>query len=255
MARRLREVCRVGHKPAALPNRDVGSVRRPWYLDAVQADADALLEGGCDCRRALDALPSPLAMLGELEATGVPRAVLAELNAVKDLALARVSIGRDGLFEFGGPDRRFVLGVRNARHELVDIVALAPRDESQWALWRGAVDLLGQDAIDRAGVFGRDCAELRDRVWGTRWINLRVHATPIGWLRGAMRGVCVLSWTPAAVTALAGLGPHVTLLCEGGLQRELAARLARAHLPRVADASAEERGLSLAEKLGRRAAA
>lgn len=194
-------------------------------------------------------------MLGEMEAAGVPRAVLAELNAVKDLALARVSIGRDGLFEFGGPDRRIVLGVRNSRRELVDVAALAAGDESQWALWRGAVDLLGQDAIDRAGVFGRDCAELRDRVWGARWINLRLHATPMGWLRRGMTGACVLTWSPAVIAMLAGLGPHVTLLCDAEVQREVAGRIARGHLPRVAEAGAKERGLSLAEKLGRRAAA
>lgn len=232
---------------------------RPWYLDAVQADADALLDGGCDCRRALDALASPFAMLREMEDAGVPRAVLAELMAVKDLALAQVSTGRDGLFEFGGPERRVVMGVRNARCELVDLLALAPGDEASWALWRGAVDLLGETALDRAGVFGRDCAELRDRVWGARWINLRLHGSPMGWLRAGGptkdNHACVLSWTPAAVAALAGLGPHVTLICDGGAQREVAARIARGHLPRVAEAGVEERGLSLAERMGRRAAA
>lgn len=166
-----------------------------------------------------------------LEAAGVPLRTVGEMFVNGDLAVAQVELARGGSrFGFGGPDRRLVIAAR-VHGEVRDLVALASADESQWALRLGAADFLGEEWIDRAAIGA--CRELR------------LLRTPMDWLRaggpGCAGGVCVLDWTPAALAALRGLGPKVTLVCDPGVGPKLRAMLEHGGLPLVAEARGERR--------------
>lgn len=223
------------------------------------------------------AIGLPWAGARALLEAGVPRATVAALNMAGDLAIANVDVNRpkpekglpDGtdLFEFGGPDRRLIVGVRNAAGELVDLVALAgglkqrsdrpDRDpcEDEWALRLGAADFLGEDHLwhahahapsnagrEPSGSLGsaagtatrvRACGPAA-RSGGRRW-ELRLYATPMAWLRAGGAGICVLDWTASALGALRGVGSGVTLVVEPGAKARLDAMLAHGGLPLVAE--------------------
>jgi hypothetical protein len=160
---------------------------------------------------------------------GVPAAFLGQLTGAGDLAIADVDLRRSGTFEFGGPTRRLILAVRE-RGSVVDLVALSSSCADEWALLRGAADMLGGEMIDDAVA-----AERRE---------LRLFSTPLAWLRGGGRGICVLDWTPAALAALRGLGSRVgpsggrapvTLVVEPGAKPKLDALLAHGGLPIVSE--------------------
>lgn len=159
---------------------------------------------------------------------GVPAATVAHLHAQYDLALAKVTLGRSGTFEFGGPDRRLLLSVRE-RGRVVDIVAVSATDVNGWALYRKVADFLGEDLLTRAVI--------------EEWRQLRLFATPLDWLRGGGAGVCVLDWSPSALSALRGLRETTTIICDAGDGSRLRALLAFGGLPRVAETNPMRRVL------------
>lgn len=152
---------------------------------------------------------------------GVPAEVMLALHGNGDLALGQVELDPRGRFEFGGPDRRLILTVRDAAGEVVDLVALASHDENQWALRTGLADLLGDD-------------QLLDAVLAERR-ELRLHPTPLAWLRAGCEGICVLDWTRSALGALRGMPEGLTLVVDPGWREGLKAKLAYGGLPRVAE--------------------
>lgn len=151
---------------------------------------------------------------------GVPRDFALELAGEGDLSVAQVDLHRGGTFEFGGPDRRLILAVRRGG-ELVDLAALSSTCEDEWALRLGVADFLGEDWLLDAVL-----AERRE---------VRLFSTPMGWLRGGGRGVCVLDWSASALGALRGLGTGVTLVCDPGAKPKLQAMLTHGGLPLVAE--------------------
>lgn len=203
-----------------------------YLAAAIEADAMAAMEGGCDLRDALDALDLPFAAVRALEAMGADRALLAQLAGASDLKIAQVELLPGGRFAFGGPDRRLVLAVRHYG-ALVDLVALSSADENEWALYRGAADFLGGELLDRAVA-----CELRE---------VRLFATPIDWVRGGLAsssgaiggqepaGVCVLDWTASALSGLRGLRETCTIVCDRGAGERLKALLAHGGLPQVGE--------------------
>jgi hypothetical protein len=151
---------------------------------------------------------------------GVPAGMLGQLTGAGDLAIGQVDLRRGGTFEFGGPDRRLILAVRE-RGVVVDLVALSSQCEDEWALMRKASDFLGGDLLADAVLAGRR--------------EVRLFSTPMAWLRGGCAGVCVLDWTPAALSALRGLGSGVTLVVAPGAKAKLQAMLVHGGLPLVAE--------------------
>lgn len=168
----------------------------------------------------LMALELPLAAARRLIGMGVAAETMSALHVNGDLAVGDVDLARDGRFEFGGPDRRLILAVRD-RGEVIDLAALSSTCEDEWALRLGAADFLGVDAL-----YDAQLAERRE---------LRLFATPMGWLRGGCAGVCVLDWTPGALAALRGLGPGCTIIADNGAKAKLQAMLAHGGLPLVAE--------------------
>lgn len=194
----------------------------PYLAEAsANDDADAAEPGGNGLRTLLDGLAMPFAAVRALDGMGVPRMLLGQLTAAGDIAVADVDLGRDGgRFAFGGPTRRLILAVR-VDGVLIDLAALSSTCEDEWALHLGMADFLGEELLDRA----RTC----------EWRELRLFGTPLAWLRAGGRGVCVLDWTPAALAALRGLGPGVTLVCDAGAKPKLEALLRHGGLPLVAE--------------------
>lgn len=166
--------------------------------------------------------PAVAALIG----MGVPRPVLGALCGAGDLALAQVTLHRDGTFSFGGPDRRLILAVRDGFGVLDDLVALSSTSADEWALRHRAGVLLGEDVLldieGRAAVHGRAA--------------VRLFGTPLAWLRGGGEGICVLDWGMAALSRLRSLGEGVTLVCDSGAGERLKALLLRGGLPRVSEA-------------------
>lgn len=190
----------------------------------------------------------PFAGLRALIEAGVPRGFALALAGNGDLAVAGCELERDGRFSFGGATRRLILGVRERTcvatasgylsewGDLTDLVALSSACEDEWALRLGVADFLGDEWLWRA-----EMGLLRE---------LRLFATPMAWLRGGGRGVCVLDWSASALGALRGLGPQVTLVVDPGAKAKLQAMLAHGGLPLVA----EDRALRQAQGERRRVA-
>ena len=135
------------------------------------------------------------------------------------LARARVALGAGGLFEFDGPDAALLIAVRE-HGQVIDVCAARSAAPDEWAVLRGDGWLLGHDAFLRCQLDGEG--------------SLRVRGNPIDWLRGGCVGICVLDWSAAALGALRGLGPKVTLICdEPQAAQRLGAVLAWEGLPKV----------------------
>lgn len=193
-------------------------MRVPAYLDAAFAAARA--EWPDEAAEAMASVSLPPAALAALLDAGVPRGFLGQLCGAGDLALTGVEMAQDGRFAIGGPDRCWVLAVREWG-VIADLVALVPHDQDRWALWRGSADFLGREMLDRA--------------LGGAVRTLRLFPTPRAWLRGGGEGVCVLDWSPGALSALRNLGPKVTLVVDPGAKDRMKAMLAHGGLPLVAE--------------------
>lgn len=225
---------------------DHGAPQPSYACRAFAADCEAALDGvQCAMRRQLGSMALSRGEHDRLLAAGVPQDWLANLNIAGDLGTARVSIsGKGDRFEFGGPDPRLLLGVRDRAFELWDMVALASHDENRWSLLHGYEPVLGGWMIDAA----HEAAE-REVPF-----KLRLFSTPWDWLRGAGRGVCVLDWGGSALAELRALrGDFVTLVVDAGAREALREKMKHGGLPLVAEAEDLSR-LPLAERIGRRAA-
>ena len=197
------------------------------YLDAALAGDRA--EPLCALRREMAGAGLTAKAFARVLELGVPARALAQLCGAGDLAAARVSLcrptaalleargSRVQLFEPEGPDARLLVLVREQGIP-VDIVALATHDPDQWALRRGDGWCLGYDAwlaCETGGAF-----------------ELRVHATPLAWLRSGCEGVAILEWN-TGLRMLRGLGEGVLLRCDRGAGERLKALLSVGNLPRV----------------------
>lgn len=199
-------------EPVALPS---------WVEDAIVAQRELTLSA---CRA--------------LVAGGVPFGTVSALNLDYCLALGSVALAGDGrTFEFDGPDRRLLLGVRDAAGTMIDIAALSSGCEDEWALLTGAGDLLGEQALEQA--------EAQATIYDRR-VAVRLYATPMAWLRGGAAGVCVLDWNRSTIARLRGLpGPtagrsgQVMLMTDPGAGERLKAMLTHGGLPLVV----EDRGI------------
>ncbi|MBX7459538.1 hypothetical protein [Qipengyuania huizhouensis] len=186
------------------------------YLESALAGdrADPL----CALRREVAEAGLSARAFARLLELGIPAKALAQLCGAGDVAATRVALSRDGSrYEPEGPDARLLLTVRE-QGVPVDIVALATHDEDQWALRRGEGWCLGYDAWLRCETgFAHE---------------LRVHATPLAWLRGGCEGVAILEWD-LGLRMLRGLGENVLLRCDRGAGERLKALLRVGGLPRV----------------------
>lgn len=176
----------------------------------------------CPLERMMRAAMPSAAGFARLLALGVPAATIGPMLENFDLGTARVSISRDGSrWEPEGPDARLLVGVRE-QGVLVDIAALATHDPDQWAMRRGEGWCLGYDAW------------LRCETGHAH--ELRLHATPLAWLKAGGAGLCVLDWD-IGLRMLRGLGEAVLLRCDRGAGERLKALLQHGGLPRVKETS------------------
>lgn len=156
-----------------------------------------------------------------LDAMGVPRGMIAELTGAGEIGRLRV---RETASRWE-PDEtgawRLILPVRDAAFEIVDLVAIASSDADRWTLRTGDGVMLSPWLIAEADLAACEAAmrradglplaeELRAAL------TVRLLANPIAWLAAEGKGICVLDWRPAALSALRGLGPEVTLLADDG---------------------------------------
>ncbi|MEQ5789064.1 hypothetical protein J3454_14300 [Erythrobacter sp. NFXS35] len=141
-------------------------------------------------------------------------------------------------FEFGGPDGRIVLAVRDENFAREDAVAFRLDAPGDFALMLGQSAFLGEWLLRDRHVEG-----------GGR---LRLVADPLAWIAARGKAVCVLDWQ-RAVPKLRDLGERVTIEAPPALATVLRARLERGGLPLVASAVAEGTKLTLAERIGRAA--
>lgn len=163
----------------------------------------------------------PFAAVAALDELGAPRGVINGLLLRGDLARARVTIGKSGLFDLDdGGAPALLIGVREAG-AVIDVCAVQSSRADEWALLRGDGAVLGHHALLR-------CMLGMDDV-------LPVFGTPLAWLVAGAVGICVLDWAPSVLGQLRGLGPGVTLQCEDARAAEVLARaLAWDGLPKVA---------------------
>ena len=186
------------------------------YLNAALAGDRA--NPFCELRAEVAAAGLSAGAFARLLQLGIPAKALAQLCGAGDLAAARVSLSKDGTrFEPEGPDAR-LLRLVGEQGVPVDVVALATHDEDQWALRRGEGWCLGYDAWLRCEI-------------GMAHV-LRLHGTPLAWLRAGCEGLCVLDWD-LGLRQLRGLGEEVTLRCDRGVGERLCALLRVGGLPRV----------------------
>ncbi|XUU60658.1 hypothetical protein ACRAQ6_14030 [Erythrobacter sp. HA6-11] len=163
-------------------------------------------------------------------AAGIPRSLLGEFFIAGDIWQARVDlIQRGERFQLGGPDGRLVIAVRDADFERVDALALALHNADEWALLTGHASFLGEwnlAAVERDH-------EVRTKRCHPR--TLRLHSTPLGWLRAGGEGIAVLDWSVDALARLRALGERVVLRCDAGAQRRLKGLLMFGGLPRITE--------------------
>jgi hypothetical protein len=165
--------------------------------------------------------PLPWSGAQRLQAGGVPWRTIGELNGAGLIGAARVHVSVDGSrFEPEGPDARLLLGSVSGDH-LVDVVAMSTTCEDEWAVLTGGGDILGQAALDQAVA--------------TNARFLRLHATPMAWLRAGCEGVAVVQWNKAALSALRGLPEGTTLVVDPGARDRLRGLLQYGGLPQVAE--------------------
>jgi hypothetical protein len=203
---------------------------RAVHPEALAADPDTVLErafgelgetldlelGQAMARYALAMPFTWFELLGDL---GLEPGLRARLCALAGLGRARVS-ERDGLWsEDPGGAPRLIVPVWD-QGWLCDLVALSSTDPDAWSLRSGHGVLLGQGALDHAGVMGEG--------------HLRIHGTVLGWLQQGCAGICVLRWGAEALGRLRGLPRGVTLLADDRASAEALGRmLAHGALPRV----------------------
>jgi len=193
---------------------------------------------------AFAALPfPPFSAIRRLIDAGVPARSVGALHGDHALKVARVNV-RGRRWEPEGPDPRLLIGVRDGSGTMIDVIAIARHAPADWALMTGEAAMLGEDTLDDAA---------RDVMAHGR-ARMRLHGDPWGWLVSGCEGLCVLDWNVAA-PSIRMLGESVTIVTDGGASRGTLARLSRGGLPRVAEVQADDAGLSLAEKFGRRKAA
>lgn len=181
-------------------------------------DAD-FYAAGCVLREEMNGQVLTAAQMQRVIAMGVPAAMVGRLTACHDLVAARVDLHRDSTFHFGGPDGRLVMAVRDTGGAIIDLVAMSFSDENKWALRTGTADLLGEWNYYHA-------IATQQRV-------VRLHSTPLAWLRAAGDGICVLDWTRSALTMLRSLGARTTLDCDAGAGARLKGLLKYGDLPLV----------------------
>ncbi|WP_370179924.1 hypothetical protein [Alteriqipengyuania sp.] len=193
--------------------------------------------------KTFDALPfPPFAAIRRLIDAGVPGPVVAALHGAGLLKVARVNAaGRK--WEPDGPDPRLLIAVRDDSGAMIDAVAIASHAPGEWSALTGAAAMLGGDAMERA-------SEERFMRGGAR---LRLYDDPWAWLLAGCEGICVLDWN-AAAPALRMLGESVAIVADSGAGRGVLARLTHGGLPRVVEVQVDDSSLSLAERIGRRAA-
>lgn len=158
----------------------------------------------------------PRGVVQQLLALGADKRFVAWLN--EDLGVAGVELFRDGTFQLGGPDRRLLLGVREAGG-LIDVLALSSTCRDEWAARTGFATLLGWDLWVQAQLGVRK--------------RLRVFSTPLDWLAGAGEGICVLEWSAETLGMLRSLGERVTLCVDPGAKDKMKSLLSHGGLPRV----------------------
>lgn len=225
-----------GRKGAAVAKLQAAVMGAPQVLSG-----GPLFDAGSDLGRELVASPIHYRGCQRLEALGVEGRFVAELGAICAIGMARVHLSANGSrWEPGGPDARLLLAVMEGG-ELADIIAVSTAHPDQVARRTGFGWCLGDDRYELA----ERCAA------AGRHVRLRVFADPLEWLRGRGEGICVIDWQQALMP-LRTLGEAVTLECAPGLATLVRARLERGGLPLVAGPVAAE-GLSLAERIGRRA--
>lgn len=175
---------------------------------------------------------------------------LVEMGVPKWFAI-RARIGRMRVRERGSrwePEEsgvwRLILPVTGPHGELIDLVAMSSSDASKWTLRTGDGFLLGAELLADAewasgAAWFRRANGLGPDPEVAAAVTLRLHGTPLALLRalpevwpegeeipltfdvpvfrfGGVGHLCVLDWRPAALSALRGLGPEVTLLADDG---------------------------------------
>lgn len=154
-----------------------------------------------------------------LQAMGVPALFVNALLLEYRLATGRVAIGANGLFVVEAGEPHLLIGVTEAR-QVIDVCAVRSAAPDEWGLLTGEGWALGHEHFAAARLGTADV--------------LRIFATPFDWLRGEGAGLCVLEWDAAALGALRGLGPGVTLICDDAAAADKLGRvLAWEGLPRV----------------------
>lgn len=174
-----------------------------------------------EARDFLNANMLPFSGAQRLRSGGVPWATIGALNGAGLIGAAMVHVSADGSrLEPEGPDARLLLGVESGGH-LVDVVACSTTCEDEWAMLTGDGDLLGEAALEHAVA--------------TNARFLRLHATPMAWLRAGCEGVVITQWNRAALGALRGLPESTTLVVNPGARERMRGMLQFGGLPQVGE--------------------
>lgn len=164
-------------------------------------------------------LAVPFTWIEALDGLGVSRPVIARLSARASWGRCR-AIERDGRWEEqrdGLP--RLIVPVWE-HGWVTDLVALNSAARGSWSLLRGDAVMLGYQEYY--------WSHFDDRS------TLRLFGTPLDWLEGECRGICVLRWGREALGLLRSLGPGVTLLADNAAAAAKLAELLRwGGLPKV----------------------
>jgi hypothetical protein len=128
---------------------------------------------------------------------GIPTRVTFGLRSL--YGVGRIIPNPSGFFEFHEDGTEALIVAEGEPdlpgwHCLDDLVAFMPDNPGQWWLRRGQVDLLGGYTLTRH--------------WHLE--PTRLHSTPLDWLRGGARGVCVLNWRLDPLHELVG-GPALVV--------------------------------------------